>query len=294
MRSSSTIPLRQKVDNNWFITKLRIGKDFNKDQQKLIEDIFVGLHSPEYAKIVMDQVDHDGGFHDCAIALFGEPGTGKFEFVLSGRHVTRRCDGDSVEGAAFGGPIFYGHAAKGSMSRPITKEMSIGTRPNGPTNCSKLWAASSVKRLCSAPRPEQGNDTVKLAGKKELPGLPFSDLSADQKELARKVMTDLLAPFREKDRVESMKLVEANGFDNLHISYYKNQDIGNDGVWDVWMVEGPAMVWYFRGNPHVHTWVEHSGQCMSPAGFSAVFVVQRLRRAGGAVVIPSPRGASLS
>jgi hypothetical protein len=54
----------------------------------------------------MEQVDHDGGFHDCAIALFGEPGTGKFEFVLSGRHVTRRCDGDSVEGTAFGGPIF--------------------------------------------------------------------------------------------------------------------------------------------------------------------------------------------
>ena len=47
------------------------------------------------------------------MALFGEPGTGKFEFVLTGRHCTRRCDGDSVEGAAFGGPIFYGHAAEG-------------------------------------------------------------------------------------------------------------------------------------------------------------------------------------
>lgn len=33
-----------------------------------------------------------------------------FEFVLTGRHCTRRCDGDSVEGAAFGGPLFYGHA----------------------------------------------------------------------------------------------------------------------------------------------------------------------------------------
>src|SRR5213596_3336792 len=65
--------------------------------------------------IVLEQVEHDnsgaGGFGACSVALFGEPGTGKFEFVLSGRHVTRRCDGDSVEGAAFGGPIFYGHAA---------------------------------------------------------------------------------------------------------------------------------------------------------------------------------------
>jgi hypothetical protein len=32
-------------------------------------------------------------------------------------------------------------------------------------------------------------------------------------------------------------------------------DIGNDGVWDVWQIEGPFMRWYFRGSPHVHTWV---------------------------------------
>jgi hypothetical protein len=249
-------PLRQKVDNNWFITDVRIGKDFNKDQQKLIEEIFLGLHSPEYAKTVMEQVDHDGGFHDCSIALFGEPGTGKFEFVLSGRHVTRRCDGDSVEGAAFGGPIFYGHAAKG-FDEPADHEGNVYWYQAKRAN--ELFQALSGKQrsaaLLGAARPEQGNETVKLAGKKELPGLPFSELSADQKELARKVMSDLLAPFREKDRAESMKLVESNGFDNLHISYYKNHDIGNDGVWDVWMLEGPAMVWYFRGQPHVHTWV---------------------------------------
>ena len=47
-----------------------------------------------------------------SVAIFGEPGSGKFQFVLTGRHCTRRCDGDSVEGAAFGGPLFYGHAAK--------------------------------------------------------------------------------------------------------------------------------------------------------------------------------------
>ena len=29
-------------------------------------------------------------------------------------------------------------------------------------------------------------------------------------------------------------------------------DIGNDKVWDVWQIEGPEMVWYFRGMPHIH------------------------------------------
>jgi hypothetical protein len=39
------------------------------------------------------------------------------------------------------------------------------------------------------------------------------------------------------------------------MAFYKNMDIGNDGVWDVWQIEGPNMLWYFRGAPHVHTWV---------------------------------------
>ena len=37
--------------------------------------------------------------------------------------------------------------------------------------------------------------------------------------------------------------------------FFKNDDIGNDGIWDVWQLEGPAMVLYFRGAPHVHTWL---------------------------------------
>ena len=32
-------------------------------------------------------------------------------------------------------------------------------------------------------------------------------------------------------------------------------DVGEDKVWDNWRLEGPAFVWYFRGDPHVHVWV---------------------------------------
>jgi hypothetical protein len=38
--------------------------------------------------------------------------------------------------------------------------------------------------------------------------------------------------------------------DHLTMSFYKGLDIGNDGVWDVWQLERPNMVWYFRGAPH--------------------------------------------
>ena len=252
-------PLRKKVDNNWHITKTRINS-FTDDQQELVRDIFLGLHSDEYAKPVLKQVETDngrGGFGSCAIALFGEPGTGKFEFVFTGRHVTRRCDGDSVEGTAFGGPIFYGHAARG-FNEP----------PDHPGNvywyqakrANELFQALDGKQrevsLRTDARAERGNDTVALRTKEsELVGLPFSELSSDQKELADKVIQDVLAPFRKVDRDECMKLIRANEMDKLRLSYYKNMDVGDDGVWDVWQIEGPAMVWYFRGKPHVHTWV---------------------------------------
>jgi hypothetical protein len=77
------------------------------------------MHSPEYAEKVLKQVEHDAGdAGGLAPSHCSGTSVGKFEFVLSGRHVTRRCDGDSVEGAAFGGPIFYGHAALSDDEAP--------------------------------------------------------------------------------------------------------------------------------------------------------------------------------
>src|SRR6266536_3507424 len=72
-------PLRSKVDNNWQITDKSIAELFNADQQAMVREIFLGLHSPEYAERVYKQVEHDGGkegFGGLSVALFGEPGTG--------------------------------------------------------------------------------------------------------------------------------------------------------------------------------------------------------------------------
>ena len=96
---------------------------------------------------------------------------------------------------------------------------------------------------------------MELSGNAEgLEGLSVGDMSADQKGEVRKVLADLLAPFRQLDREESMRLIEPQ-FDQLRMAFYKAHDVGGDGVWDTWQIEGPSMVWHFRGDPHVHTWV---------------------------------------
>jgi len=252
-------PLRAKVDNNWFITPARIGKFFTPDQQAMIEEIFRGLHNPEFVDKVMAHMKEDaGGFGNYTIALFGEPGTGAFEFVLTGRHCTARCDGDSVAGAAFGGPIFYGHQAGSSAEE----------KPEHPNNvywyqakrANEVFQALDGKQremaLLGDPRAEKATDTVTLKARGEIVGLPVSDMAKDQKKLVQQVLADLLLPFRKKDTDEAMRYIrESGGVDSLAMSFYKNFDIGNDGVWDIWQLESPNMIWYFRGAPHVHTWV---------------------------------------
>jgi len=255
-------PLRSKVDNNWMITKQSIHDALQPAQQDLVRQIFRTLHQPQHADAMMRQVVEDSegkGFEaGTSVALFGQPGTGKFEFVLTGRHCTRRCDGDSVAGTAFGGPIFYGHQAG-----PKDRE-----QPDHPGNvfwyqarrANEVFQAldgrqRGVALIPGDARSEQATDTVKLAGRGQpLPGIRVGDLAQDQRGLVRGVLKDLLAPFRAVDVTEALKLIEPD-FDALHLAFFQKNDLGNDGVWDVWQLEGPQLLWYFRGAPHVHCWV---------------------------------------
>src|SRR3989441_12058557 len=251
-------PLRSKVDNNWQITPVTVAEFFTPDQQAMIAEIFRGLHNPEFVDKVLYHINEDaGGLGKYSVALFGEPGGGAFEFVLTGRHCTARCDGDSVEGAAFGGPIFYGHASQ-----------SFNEKPDHPGNvywfqalrANEVFKALDGKQRAAAllgdPRAEKQSATVELRRRGEQAGLPVAGMKRDQRELVEKVLSDLLLPFRKKDRDEATRYIKASGgVESLSMSFYKNLDIGNDGVWDVWQLESPTMVWYFRGNPHVHTWV---------------------------------------
>ncbi len=255
-------PLRDQVDNNWMITKKSVKDVLNPDQQDLVRQIYVGLHRPEFAERAMRQAVHDSdgkGFEGgTSIALFGQPGTGKFEFVLTGRHITRRCDGDSVQGVAFGGPIFYGHQAGERDAEAADHPGNVFWYQARRAN--EVFQALDGKQrglalVDARGRAEAATDTVKLKGNTaDLRGIPVSELSKDQQGLVRQVMDDLLASFRKPDADEAMKLVEAQGLQNLRLAFFKQQDVGNDGVWDVWQLEGPDLFWYFRGSPHVHCW----------------------------------------
>ena len=88
------------------------------------------------------------------------------------------------------------------------------------------------------------------------PGIPVTELSADQKEGLQKVLMSLVEPYRPEDRDEVLACLKAQGgLEACSLAFYQDGDIGDDGEWDNWRLEGPSFVWYFRGHPHVHIWI---------------------------------------
>ena len=259
-------PLRHRIENNWHILRERVGTHFDSSQQLLVQDIFRELHSEELRDEVWRQFMEDNRsknaktpdevFGTASIAIFEDVETDKFEFVFTGRHTTRRCDGNASEGVAFGGPIFYGHASRSFYEKPDHPGNAYWFQAKRANELFEMLDGKQrAKALKGDSRGERGAKTVELSGKKEgLEGVPAWEMTSDQRNKMLDVVTDLLAPFRESDRVEAASMIH-DQISDTHIAFYKNEDVGNDKVWDTWQIEGPQLVWYFRGDPHVHTWV---------------------------------------
>jgi hypothetical protein len=252
--------LRTFVSNNWQITKPHIKSDYyDRKQQAIIHDIFKGMINPEwYAKFLKQLKDDTGGKEwgaEQSIAIFGTPGSGNFEFVMTGRHMTLRADGNSTDHVAFGGPIFYGHAASGFDEKVHHPGNVFWHQAELANKVYQMLDAKQKKEALVDRRP--GESRVGFRGDKGgYTGIAVKDLTGDQRTELLKVLSSLLDPFRMEDQEEArLCLKKQGGLEGCHLTFYKEGDIGNDGEWDNWRLEGPAFVWYFRGQPHVHVWV---------------------------------------
>jgi hypothetical protein len=252
--------LRAHVSNNWFITPQRIKTNFyTAKQQDIIHDVFKGLINPDwYTKFQKQLKDDTGGKPwgaDQSIAIFGKPGDEKFEFVITGRHHTLRADGNSEAHVAFGGPIFYGHAATGFNEKADHAGNVFWYQALEANKVYTMLDPKQRKRAELAKSPKEAE--VPFQGPKgQFPGLPVREMAEDQKKQMQKVLASLVEPFRKDDQDEALAcLKKQGGLDACSLAFYTDEDIGRDEVWDNWRLEGPSFVWYFRGAPHVHVWV---------------------------------------
>jgi hypothetical protein len=250
--------LRTRVGQNWNATQPIVKSDFfTADQQRLVREIFEQLIEPDWhARFDRQMEDDCGGFgREQSIALLGEPGSGQFQFLLTGRHMTLRCDGDSAEHVAFGGPIFYGHDAGGFNEGADHKGNVFWPQAVAANRVFAMLDGKQRAAALVAPLPKENAVAFRAKGS-EPAGIPIAELTADQRAEVENVLAILLEPYRTRDRDEVRGcLARQGGLEHCRLAFYKEGDIGDDGVWDNWRLEGPAFVWHFRGAPHVHVWV---------------------------------------
>ena len=251
--------LRSRISNNWNITDAEVNSDFYTDDQRgMIRQIFEGIvQSDWHARLDKQLQDDAGGFGESqSIAIFGQPDQDKFEFVMTGRHMTMRCDGNSTEHVAFGGPIFYGHDPGGVFHEDADHPGNVFWEQSLVANKVYNMLDGRQRKLAEVDTSPRESRVAFQGVDGRFPGIPITELSADQREHVQQVLQKLLEPYRQSDRDEVVKCLAAQGgLDQCHLAFFTDKDIGDDGVWDVWRLEGPAFVWHFRGSPHVHVWV---------------------------------------
>lgn len=250
--------LRTRVANNWHITEPTLNSEFfDDDQREILRAIFEGIYNPDWVDRVDQQLQDDaGGYGNHQnIAVFGNPNDGAFELVMTGRHLTIRCDGNSTESVAFGGPIFYGHAAE-SFREKASHPGNVYWPQALQANRIFTMLDGAQRDLALQPRRPREKEVSFRGPHGHFDGLPLSELTNDQTKEVQKTLQLLIEPYRAADRNEALAcLRQQGGLDACSLAFYQSGDIGGDGVWDNWRLEGPSFVWYFRGSPHVHVWV---------------------------------------
>ena len=245
----------------------RIGDAYTKPQQELIQRTLKAILSSDesYERLSRNgKWDSSGSFEGCGATIFGDPnGDKEFAWLFTGHHLTLRCDGNSMPGAAFGGPIYYGHRAAGYSDSNVY-----------------LYQTQQVQAVFDSLDAEQRKQAVGNNpgdGKKGItfpkgdaprPGIGYRDLNAGQKDLVEKVMRTLLDPFRQEDGDEVMEIVKANGgMEQIHLSFTRDRKSKDDKVrWHFWRLEGPGFIWNYRVLPHVHCFVNIASQPQIAAG----------------------------
>ena len=246
---------------NGAVDKLMIGTEYNKKQVELLDKVFHAISNGEegYKQLSRNgRFDASNDFETIGALIYGEPVEGKkFSLVFTGHHITVRCDGNSEEKYAFGGPLYYGHTPNGYSDKNVFIAQTKAA--------TELFRTIDDKQRAAAVKPgkwEDGVASVRLPKKGSTPpGLAYSAMTKEQREMTEKVMRQLIAPYRKEDGDEVMDIIKTNGgMEKLALAFYKEGATSDKEPWSHWRLEGPGFVWSFRALPHIHTFVNISSK----------------------------------
>jgi hypothetical protein len=227
---------------------------FSRRQRKLLTDLmYAGLSEQGRSRVPEEYFTQLTGVHAMRALICGDPAAPPYQIVLTGAHVNLRIGGRSREGAAFGGPQVYG-------------DQRGNDRPGLPGNLyrDQFELAQRILRNLEASRRERATlaeapvqTGIELQGRHGVfPGLPVADLASEDKALVRQLVERILVTYPADDVAYARACLEANGgLERLSLSYYEHGEDGAIAEGQVFRLEGPGAVMYFRGYPHVHAFV---------------------------------------
>jgi hypothetical protein len=194
------------------------------------------------------------GVNFLQLLLFGTPGHGPWQLLLSGLHLNLRVGSPSHEGTAFGGPQVYGDqrgndrpGLPGNVFRYQMQgahELITGLPP---AYRRAIRVAQAPPQTCIAVQGPSGR----------FDGLPVADLPIQSRRQAQAIVSGILENYGVAGAAYATECLARNGgIDGLHFADYGVDFQGGrhagDNPSQIFRLEGPGAVFHFRGEPHVH------------------------------------------
>jgi hypothetical protein len=247
-------PLRQYHNRGVWGGGRSVLLGFSREQRRLLTDLlYSGLSAEGRSRVPEEYFTRWTGVQSMRVLICGDPTAPPYQIILTGAHVNLRLGGKSREGAAFGGPQVYGDQ-RGNEIAGLPGNLYRG----------QFLLAQRLLRSLDAGRRNQAlleeapvQTQIELQGRQgSFPGIAVAELGLDGKALARELVEHIFSTYPPDDVTYARECLEANGGLNaLSLSYYRHGEDGEIPEGQVFRLEGPAAVFYFRGYPHVHAFL---------------------------------------
>ncbi len=224
------------------------------EQRRIFTDLlYAGLSKAGRERVPNEYFVNWPGIHVMNLLLCGDPRTPPYQLIITGPHLNLRLGGQSREGVAFGGPLVYGdqrgNERQGLPGNLYRYQFLIAHRLFQSLNAEQQRAAVLELSPIQTQIEHRGS-----AG--SFSGVPIAALSAESRTIARTLIDGILETYPEDDVEYAQKCLQHNGgLESLWLSYYREGEVDRSGEFQIFRLEGPAAVFYFRGYPHVHAFI---------------------------------------
>ena len=234
------------------------------EQRGLVTDLLhAGLSGNGRSRIPEEFFLDLPGIQLVNLLVCGNPRRPPYQLIMTAPHLNLRLGGKSREGVAFGGPQVYG-------------DQRGDGKPGLPGNVYRyqLALAQQLFTSLSAQQQQQAlvarapiQTQIELQGPEGIfPGIPVQQLAAEQRRAVRELIDAILSTYAHEDAAYAWQCLDHNGgIESLSLAYYRDGEIENSGQYQIFRLEGPAAVFYFRGAPHLHAFINVA---MDPAPLS--------------------------